>query len=94
PVVERKIKPHAGSDWFQQDRPTRGVNVAAPVDDVHRLCAKKDAAISATELLADGGTRVVMTTLDGADIVRLAFKDKLLPRDAKRVPLRGHPSYG
>jgi len=94
-VVEpRKIKPHAGSDWFQADRPTRGVNVAAPVETVHQLCAKKSAAISATERLADGGTRVVMVTMDGADIVRHAFKDKLLPRDAKRVPLRGHPSYG
>jgi hypothetical protein len=93
-VVERKIKPHAGSDWFQADRPTRGVNISAPVETVHQLCAKKGASISATERLADGGTRVVMTTMDGAETVRHAFRDKLLPRDAKRVPLRGHPSYG
>ena len=83
-----------GTAWFQNDRPTRAVNVSAPPEAVQQLCQKKDIAVSAIEPLADGGTRVVLTTMDGAETIREAFKAKLLPRNAKRVPMRGHPSYG
>jgi hypothetical protein len=83
-----------GTAWFQNDRPTRAVNVSAAAEDVHQLCTKKGLEVSAIEPLADGGTRVVLKTMDGAETVRHAFKAKLLPRNAKRVPMRGHPSYG
>lgn len=84
--------PHASADWFRNDRPTRGVNVDASVSAVEAMCLKKGAAISTVERLADGGTRVVLVTLDAADTVRHAFKDKLLPLTARRTPLRGRPS--
>ena len=84
----------ADTTWFQNDRPTRAVNVDAAPAAVHQLCSKKGAEVSAIEPLADGGTRVVLTTLDAADTIRHAYKDKLLPRNARRVPRRGHPSYG
>ena len=80
--------------WFQSDRPTRAVNVSATQDAVHAMCAKKGAAISAIEALPDGGTHVVLVTLDHADTVRHAFKDKLLPRNARRVPLRQRGNWG
>jgi hypothetical protein len=78
--------------WFQNDRPTRAVNVDAAVPAVHQLCAKKGAEVSSIEPLADGGTRVVLVTIGDADTVRHAYKDKLLPRNARRVPLRGRAS--
>ena len=80
--------------WFRTDRPSRAVNIAAPPRDVDAMCTKKSVPISSIEHLADGGTRVVLVTLDAADTIRHAFKDKLLPKDAPRVPLRGHPRYG
>lgn len=78
----------ADMTWFRSDRPSRAVNVDATPDAVGAMCLKKSARISAIERLADGGTHVVLTTMDEADTIRRAFKDKLLPRSAKRVALR------
>ena len=74
--------------WFDNNRPTRAVNVSAPRASVEAMCVKKAAAISAIEALPCGGTHVVLVTLDHADTVRHAFKDKLLPRNTKRMPWR------
>lgn len=76
------------SGWFATDRPTRAVNVAATPLEVQVLCARKGAAISAIETLPCGGTHVVLVTLEGAETVRHAYKDKLLDRNAKRTPWR------
>lgn len=74
--------------WFAKDRPTRAVNVAATLLEVQALCAKQCAPISAIEALPGGGTHVVLVTLEGADTVRRAYKDKLLHRYTPRTPLR------
>jgi hypothetical protein len=79
--------------WFQNDRPTRAVDVAAPMADVLAMCARKKAAISASEALPCGGTHVVLVTLDQADTVRDAFKNKLLPRGTPRFSWRTR-AYG
>ena len=94
----RRATPRAVADesapWFQSDRPTRAVNVSASPAEVQALCAKKAVAISAIEALPDGGTHVVLVTIDDADALRTAYKDKLLPRNTRRTPLRGRASYG
>lgn len=76
------------SDWFSGDRPTRAINIASPLLEVQALCARKRATISAIERLPCGGTHVVLVTLDEADTIRAACKDKLLPRNTPRVALR------
>ena len=82
----------ADMTWFRNDRPSRAINVDATPAAVGAMCGRKGATISAIERLADGGTHVVLTTMDEADTIRHAFRDKLLPRTAKRVPLR-HRGY-
>jgi hypothetical protein len=74
--------------WFATDRPTRAVNVAATLLEVQVLCASKNVAISAIEALPGGGTHVVLVTLEGADVVRRAYKGKLLDRRTPRTPMR------
>ncbi|MFM5918386.1 MAG: hypothetical protein ACKOOL_12760 [Novosphingobium sp.] len=74
--------------WFATDRPTRAVNVAAQLLDVQVLCASKSVPISAIEALPGGGTHVVLVTMEGADVVRRAYKGKLLDRRTLRTPLR------
>jgi hypothetical protein len=76
------------SGWFATDRPTRAVNVSAPPLEVQVMCAKKRVAISAIEPLPCGGTHVVLVTLDEADTMRHAYKDKLLDRRTPRTPWR------
>lgn len=57
---------------------SRAINIDASEADVRAACAKQDAAISAIEPLASGGTRVVLVNGDGAARVRNSFKTKLL----------------
>lgn len=71
--------------WLDPERPTRAVNVSAALRDVEAICAKKGVAISAIEELPNGGTHVVLVTMDDADTVRHAFKDRLLSRDVRRT---------
>ena len=79
--------------WFETDRPTRAVNIDAPPAAVFEMCRKKHAEVSAIEQLSAGGTRIVLVNIDGADAIRHAFKSKLLPRNAARVPLRTRSNY-
>lgn len=74
--------------WFGTDRPTRAVNVSATLLEVQVLCASKGAPISAIEALPGGGTHVVLVTMEAADIVRRAYKGKLLDRRTPRTPIR------
>jgi hypothetical protein len=57
---------------------SRAMNINAPQADVIETCAKLKTPISAIEPLMSGGTRVVMMNGDDAEIVRKAFKSKLL----------------
>ena len=81
-------------NWRAIDGPTRAINIGANTADVLAMCARKSASVSAIEQLPDGGTHVVLVTMDGADTIRHAFKDKLLPRNARRTPFRSErPGY-
>jgi hypothetical protein len=80
-------------NWSAPDQPTRAINIAAEPKAVLAICAKKEAAVSAIETLPAGGTHVVMVTLGEADIIRDAFKDKLLPHNTARTPLRQRASW-
>ena len=79
--------------WGAPDQPTRAINIAAEPQAVLAMCAKKQAAVSAIEVLPAGGTHVVMVTLGEADTIRQAFKNQLLPRNTKRMPLRNRASW-
>jgi hypothetical protein len=57
---------------------SRAMNINALQADVIETCAKLKTPISAIEPLISGGTRVVMMNGDDAEIVRKAFKSKLL----------------
>ena len=57
---------------------SRAMNINAERADVIDTCAKLNTPISAIEPLLSGGTRVVMMNGDDAEIVRKAFKSKLL----------------
>lgn len=57
---------------------SRVMNTNAPQPDVIATCARLKTPISAIEPLLSGGTRVVMMNGDDAEIVRKAFKSKLL----------------
>lgn len=57
---------------------SRAMNINAKQSDVIETCARLKTPISAIEPLLSGGTRVVMMNGDDAEIVRKAFKSKLL----------------
>lgn len=80
--------------WRAVDGPTRAVNISATPAEVMAMCARQATTVSAIEPLPDGGTHVVLVTMDGADTIRHAFKDKLLPRNTRRTPFRSErPGY-
>ena len=57
---------------------SRAMNIDADRALVIETCARLKTPISAIEPLLSGGTRVVMMNGDDAEIVRKAFKSKLL----------------
>jgi hypothetical protein len=67
---------------------TRAINVRATQAEVTAACRKQDAAISALETLASGGTRVVLNDITGADTMRRVFGKKVISGDVRRTPLR------
>lgn len=62
------------------------MNVMLPEADVAAMCARFDVSISAIEPLPSGGTHLVCTRGEGADEMRLHFKDHLLQGAVKRFP--------
>jgi hypothetical protein len=61
---------------------SRAINLNLTEAEVNSRCADAGVAISAIEPLPSGGTRLVCTTVEGADIMR---------RKSKAVILGGHP---
>jgi hypothetical protein len=59
-------------------RMSRAINVSVAPDVVQALCTRHKVSISTLEALPAGGSRVVLVTTDGADVVRLKMKDKIL----------------
>lgn len=67
---------------------SRAVNINVSVAHVTAACATMGATISAIEMLAGGGTRVVLSSGDAADQVRTHYAKKLLDARMARVPTR------
>ena len=66
---------------------SRAINVNAPQADVVKLCGKHNAAISAIETLASGGTRVVFNNADATETMTRIFGKKVLTGAVTRTPL-------
>ena len=58
---------------------SRAMNLALAEAVVRQRCGDSGVSISAIESLPAGGTRLVCTTGDGADEIRLRLKDHLIP---------------
>jgi hypothetical protein len=67
---------------------SRAMNVNATEEEVLALCAKQGAVVSAIETLLSGGTRVVLSHPDSADVMRGVFGKKILHGVVRRAPLR------
>lgn len=57
---------------------SRAINVSIPEADVLKRCSEQGALISAIEPLASGGTRVVLTSAEGALKMKRNFGAKLI----------------
>jgi hypothetical protein len=64
---------------------SRAVQVDAPRDAVVAMCAKRGVTISAIEALVSGGTRVVLNTGADAEIVRTAYRTKIITAPVVRA---------
>ena len=64
---------------------SRAVQIDVPRDDVTAMCAKRGVTISAIEALVSGGTRVVLNTMADAEIVRTAYRTKLITAPVVRA---------
>jgi hypothetical protein len=63
---------------------SRAVQLAMSEQEVLKLCAAKNVAVSAIEGLPGGGTRLVCCSSSGADIVRQKAKSKVLVAEQTR----------
>lgn len=66
---------------------SRAIDLNLPEAVVTRKCNEAGVGTSAIEALPSGGTRIVCKTSEGADEIRLIFRDHLLPGRAKRATL-------
>lgn len=57
---------------------SRALNVAAEPAEVEALCAKRGISISTLEGLVSGGSRVVLTTMNDAFVLRREMAGKVL----------------
>jgi hypothetical protein len=64
---------------------SRALNVNAEHAHVLATCAKHKTPISAIESLMSGGTRVVMMNSDDAELIRRAYKTKLIAGPVRRT---------
>jgi 3-oxoacyl-ACP reductase-like protein len=64
---------------------SRAMNLALPEADVRSQCRSARIEISATEPLPDGGTRLVLTTSEGADEARHRFRKHLIEGHVRRM---------
>jgi hypothetical protein len=60
------------------------MQLAMSEQEVLDLCASKKVAVSATERLPGGGTRLVCCSSSGADIVRRKAKSKIIVAEQAR----------
>jgi hypothetical protein len=65
---------------------SRAINVSMNEAQVLAACAKQGAAVSASEPLPSGGTRVVLTSSEGAAAMRDVFAGEMLTGAVRRTP--------
>jgi hypothetical protein len=56
---------------------TRAINIDADRNEVTAMCTKQNVRIAEIETLSSGGTRVVLSKTEDADVIRCAFATKL-----------------
>jgi hypothetical protein len=64
---------------------SRAMNLSLPEDSVRAQCKAADISISATELLPAGGTRLVLTTSEGAAEARYRFRKNIIEGPVRRT---------
>ena len=67
---------------------SRALNLAMTEAQVVRHCRDKEIAISALEVLPDGGMRLVCMTSYGAAKIRSRLKASIIDGDVRRTRLR------
>lgn len=80
----RDVAPRAAG----QPRQSRAINLSLDEIAVQTGCAEHGLTISAIEPLVGGGTRVVMTSSDAAEMARGAFRKWVLSGPVERTPMR------
>jgi N-dimethylarginine dimethylaminohydrolase len=68
--------------------PSRVIHVSATQAEVSASCRQQDALVSAIEVLVSGGTRVVLTNMEGAEKMRRVFGPKVITGEVRRAPHR------
>ena len=63
---------------------SRAMNLQLPEENVRERCKKSGVSISAIEVLPSGGTRLVCTTGEGADEMRLKLKGHIIQGAVQR----------
>lgn len=66
---------------------SRATSIDAPVEQVADYCAKQGLGISVIEPLISGGTRVVLSNMDDAEVVRRGMKARLISAPVVRSSL-------
>lgn len=67
---------------------SRALNLDVSQEDVLATCARKNAPITQIEILASGGTRVVLRSADDAAIIGRHYKGRVITGAVQRIPGR------
>lgn len=65
---------------------SRAMNVKLTETQVAAQCLAAGVSVSVLEVLPSGGTHLVCTTSEGADEIRIKFKNHLIAGKVKRFP--------
>ena len=65
---------------------SRAINFKLPEEKVRKRCDDRGVSISAIEPLPSGGTHLVCKTIEGADEMRLTFKNHIIQGAVPRFP--------
>jgi hypothetical protein len=65
---------------------SRALNIKLAEAQVLAKCRKAGVLVSAIEPLIGGGTHLVCTTIDGANEMRLQFKNMIITGAVQRMP--------
>lgn len=70
---------------------SRAINMMLSEAEVVKHCAAAGVSISTTEVLPQGGTRLVCTTGDGAETMRVRLEKHVIAGVVKRTPFYSSP---